>query len=112
MDTRRLDTQHIIALGILDIPPPKTDIPHDRTPFDLHDDWDRYAGKEAVVAALERGDLVSASNYYGLPYAWKAGEGVYRGVLLQYRQVSEDKTFATADEAAEWSEQTYYATDG
>lgn len=108
----RLDTGQLLALGILEKPVPQTDVPEDRESVDALDDttWG-YIGHERVTEALEDGKVVSASNYYGLPYLWKEGD-VYRGTLLQYRAVTENPTFATIDEALEWFESRYHETDG
>lgn len=111
MDPRRMDTLAAMTGGIFGKPIPTTSIPNDREDVrGAGDDWS-YIGNEAVIAALEAGKLVSASNYYGIPHVWKATDGVYRGTLLQYRSVTDDPTFATAREAAEWFEATYHATD-
>jgi hypothetical protein len=112
MDTRRLSTADILVGGILNVRPPKTAIPDDRERVEGQgDDW-AYIGNEAVVAALDAGKVVSAPNYYGIPHVWKASEGVYRGTLLQYRAITEDETFTSAESAAEWFEEMYYRTDG
>ena len=112
MDPRRLDTMGVIAAGILNRGVPDTDVPDDREEFDGSGDSWEYVGDDAVVEALDRGDLVRASNYYGIPYVWKAADGVYRGQLLQYRALTEDHTWDNAQDAAEWFGETYYATDG
>jgi len=113
MDPRRLDTAGVIASGILGIPAPTTGIPEDRETVSASgENYEGFIGVEAVVAAVEAGNVVSASNYYGIPSAWRASEGVYRGTLLQYRAITEDPTFATVDELAEWFEEKYHETYG
>lgn len=108
----RLDTADMLYSGILDLPVPKTDIPEDRDRFEGAGDDCCFVGVAAVVAALEDDKVVTAPNYYGIPYAWKQADGVYRGTLLQYRRVTEAHTFATVTEVAEWFESRYHATDG
>lgn len=106
MDNRRLSTGDLLASGLINQPAPKTEIPTDREEVE-------HGGDEAsVIAAIEAGKVVSASNYYGIPNVWKAAEGVYRGTLLQYRSVTEDPTFATAEAAAEWFIDRRESTDG
>ena len=113
MDHSRLSTGDVLAAGILYRRPPATDIPQDRDTFDPEDDDTyRFVGTDAVVDALERGELVQSLNYYGIPASWKAADGVYRCVLLQYRNVTEDVTFGSAAEAAEWMREMYHSTDG
>lgn len=107
---RRLDTRQVLDSGILYSPAPETDLPVDRERFDAS--GDSYAGTEAVIAALETGKLVEAPNYYGVLYAWKGDDGMYHGTLLQYRSVTEDPTFATAEDAEVWFHDTYHSTDG
>lgn len=110
MDERRLSTGDILNAGMLGVPAPTTEIPKDRETF--HAGGDEYVGRDAVLAALEEGKVVESPNYYGIPHIWKAGDGVYRGTLLQYRAVSEDPTFATAEEAEAWFSATNSATIG
>jgi hypothetical protein len=112
MDNRRLSTSDILAMGIINQPTPVTDIPDDRDRVDGQgEDW-AYIGNEAVIAALDAGKLVSASNYYGIPNVWKVAEGEYRGALLQYRNVTESPSFTTAADAEEWFADRYASTDG
>lgn len=111
MDDRRLSTADVLAGGILSRPAPQTDAPTDREEFDPAPGWE-FAGVDAVASALEAGKLVSASNYYGIPMAWKREDGAYRCILLQYRSVTEDETFQSAAEAARWFEGRFHATDG
>jgi hypothetical protein len=68
--------------------------------------------REEIVAAIEAGKIVDASNYYGIPHVWRASPGVYRGTLLQYCRVTENPTFATVDEAVDWFEDAARNTDG
>lgn len=112
MDSRRLDSMGVLASGILGMPAPKTDVPEGRDRVDAMD-WDTYEfiGEERAREAVDSGAVLRASNYYGIPYLWRDG-GVYRGLLLQYRAVTEDHTFGSLDEAVGWFERTYYATDG
>lgn len=113
MDERRLSTGDILVSGLLNKPTPITDIPTDRETINgKGEDWGGYIGNDAVAAAIEAGKLVEASNYYGIPCAWKAESGVYRGCLLQYRSVTESPVFATAAQAAEWFGTTCEATEG
>jgi hypothetical protein len=101
-----------MAGGFLGVTPPKTEIPEDRERWDNKErDWACPAHDE-IVAALEAGKVVEASNYYGIPFVWKEAAGVYRGTMLQYRAISEAPTFASADEAAAWFVDRYHATDG
>jgi hypothetical protein len=112
MDNRRLDTAAVMALGITALPKPDTDIPTDREVFsNSARDWNSPS-TEQVVEALEAGKLVEASNYHGIPHAWKVADGEYRGILLQYRSITENERFATAEEAAEWFCDMHGRTDG
>jgi hypothetical protein len=113
MDNRRLSTADILASGIYLRTPPETEIPEDRETVSGAD-RDSYSciPEEQVIAALEAGKIVESPNYYGIPHVWKQAEGVYRGALLQYCNVTEDPTFTTAQEAAEWFRDRYFATDG
>ena len=112
MDEGRLNTGDVLAMGILNVSPPKTEIPEDREEIGSEDEEWNFIGVAAVAEAVDAGKIVSALNYYGIPHVWKASEGVYRGTLLQYRAITEDKTFATASEVAEWFEECYYSTNG
>lgn len=112
VDDRRLSAADLIGMGILNVPAPTTDVPEDRESFDPSGESWSYVGDEAVAAALEAGKLAQALNYHGIPSAWKADDGSYRLILLQYRAVTEDATFATASEAAERFGELYHQTDG
>lgn len=112
MDDRRLSTADVLAMGIIDKPIPVTDIPKDRERVSGSSDMGAYVGDEAVAAAIEAGSLVTSPNYYGIPYAWKAGSGKYCGRLLQYRAVTASETFATIDDVVGWFGDTYHRTDG
>lgn len=114
MDYRRLDTAGVIASGIIGMPAPKTEIPRDRDEFDPSTGayGESLVELDQIVAAIERGEVITCSNYYGIPYAWKQADGVYRGTLLQYRAISEDPTFATANECAEWYRDRHWQTYG
>jgi hypothetical protein len=98
MDTRRLSTGDILSMGIINKDAPKTDVPEDRERigFDIYD-----GAENDVREALERGDVVDCSEYYGIPIVWKDGE-IYRGTLLQYRAVIEAPEFSDLDSAVEW----------
>jgi len=111
MNNLRLDTAGVLASGILNREAPKTGIPEDREHCEATDDNWSFVGAEKIAENIDKGLVVGASNYYGIPYAWRDGDK-YKGILLQYRQVTEDETFDTAAEAAEWFEEKYYATDG
>lgn len=110
MDTRRLSTGDVLAQGIINRPAPKTSIPDDREECD-YQCWDDKPGRDELLAAIERGEVLVCSEYYGIPHAWKDGES-YRGTLLQYRAVTEDPTLATADEAVDWFLETARACEG
>jgi hypothetical protein len=100
-----------MRLGVFDKPKPATDIPHERDEVEAGMDGD-YIGDEEVGAALQVGALVMALNYYGVPYAWKVADGNYRGVLLQYRSVTENATFDSAADCVEWFRETFRSTCG
>jgi hypothetical protein len=112
MDHTRLNTAQLFVAGILNREAQQTAIPRDRETFDGHDAGYHYAGAEVVIAALEAGKLVEASNYYGIPSLWKVADGQYRGILMQYRSVTEDERFNSAESAEAWFRDMYYATDG
>lgn len=110
MDSRRLDTGQVLAAGILNRPIPKAPWPEGREDVSVHldypggEEWIGNGQLDAAVVreAVERLAVVGCPEYYGFPKVWKADDGAYRGVLLQYRSISEDHTFATVDEAVEW----------
>ncbi len=99
MDNRRFDTVQLLRGGILDSPLPKTSIPHGEREEYSVDVGD--IEESALQAKLEGGVILTCSEYYGIPYLWKE-DAVYHGTLLQDRAVTEDHTFATADEALAW----------
>ena len=112
MDHRRLDSFSVMAAGIPFLPAPETEVPRDRPRFDASDSaTGSYLGPEAVGEALLRGEVVEASNYYGVVLAWRADDGRFRGTLLQYRAITDDPVFATAAECADWFSGTYRATE-
>ena len=86
------------------------DIPYDRERCNAKNVECKFIGAAAIATALDANKLVESSNYYGIPNAWKTNNG-YRCMLLQYCNVTEDKTFATAAEAAEWFEEMFRATE-
>lgn len=100
-----------MASGILDLPPPETDIPGDREELQYCLCCPSELDAEALQK-LEEGAVLSCSEYYGIPHLWKQTEGVYRGVLLQYREVTENETFATAGEALAWYHRMNEAVEG
>lgn len=112
MDERRLNTMDILAMGITSLPAPETDIPENREELSVwayesswQDEDDLHTRSPELKGKLEQGVVLSCSEYYGIPYIWKE-RGKYRGVLLQYRAVTEDCTFDTAEEAIEWFKDT------
>jgi len=107
-----MDTMGAMMSGILSIPCPVTEIPEGRETVDGSGDDSQCLGTEAIVAALEAGKLVSASNYYGIPKVWKESDGVYRGTLLARDRPAVAPTFSSAEEAAKWFNDRYYSTDG
>lgn len=110
-DENRVDTAGFMAMGGLSRPIPQTGEPEGREQFDP--EWGyQYVGAEAVAKALDEGKTVSAYNYYGIPKVWRADAGAYRGVLLQYRNITENVTLATVDEAVAWFEEMAAHTDG
>lgn len=114
MDYRRLSTLDLLNTGILNKPMPETDIPEDRERFEDCEDPDTwgYIGNDAVLAAVEDGKVVSAPNYYGIPYLWKDDDGRYQCRLLQYRNVTEAYEFKFAENAVHWFKEVYHRTDG
>ena len=109
MDYARWDTGQVLANGVLDRAIPKTGIPEDRDFLEL--DVCEMPTAQAIAEALDAGLVASCSEYYGIPYAWKEGDR-YRGVLLQYRNVTEDETFPTALAAAGWIRSTSLSVAG
>ena len=99
MDERRLDTGQVLAAGILEARSPVTDIPSDREALTV-DAWERL-DLQSLIDAVEAGQLLTCCEYYGVAYAWKDGKR-YCGTLLQYRAVSENPTFETANELISW----------
>ncbi len=96
MNTARLNTAQVLAAGVTLRPNPNPNIPHDRFHFDCSP-----CQESEMVAAMERGDLLKCAEYYGIAYAWKDGD-VYRGTLLQYREITEAPAFESASLCAKW----------
>lgn len=89
----------VLAAGIHQRPVPKTDIPDDGTHKEFNsDEFDPAIARESI----EKGEVVSVPEYYGLAYGWKTAEGKYRATLLQYREVTEDHTFTSVEELTSW----------
>jgi hypothetical protein len=99
MDHLRLSTGDALYMGITDLPVPVIDVPKDTPRFAV--DPDEPLPTSAMEHAIESGRVLRCRAWYGVAYAWKDG-GSYRGLLLQYREVTEDRTFATATEAIVW----------
>jgi hypothetical protein len=99
MDHRRLSTADVLYMGITDLPVPVIDVPKDTPRFDV--DPDEPLPTSAMAHALESGMVLQCRAPYGVAYAWRAGV-CCRGLLLQYRDVTEDHTFTTATEAVVW----------
>jgi hypothetical protein len=112
MDSRRLDTAGVLASGIINMPAPKTDIPHDREEIAGSSDYDNPLSEAELIAALDADKLIVSANYYGIPYVWREAEGRYHGRLLQYRNVTESPFFITAVEASEWFRDKFWSTYG
>lgn len=110
MDSRRLDTGQVLAMGVLNTPVPQTDIPLKREHYDY--DVESPHSTSKLTTALDADKLLDCPEYYGCVYAWREAENKYRGVLLQYRRVTEDHHFATATDCAEWFESTVRAVAG
>lgn len=109
MDPTRWDTGQVLAAGVLNRPAPTFGEPQDRERqrWNVYDDT-----RESFIALVEdEANVVDCSEYYGIPVAWKDGEG-YRGILFQYRSVTEDKTFDSVDELADWFVDTAHAVAG
>jgi hypothetical protein len=104
MDEKKLSSLELLAQGIVAKPAPETDIPEDRPSYSYDAqpyDKEKRTTNEELKALLLQNRVIRCSEYYGIPYIWQNGN-IFRGVLLQYRSVTEDKTFDTADEAIEW----------
>jgi hypothetical protein len=101
MDERKLNTEEILASGIMNLPTPKTEIPENRVAESVHTYEESEFNKKNIIAHLLNNKLVHCSEYYGVVYLWQEGN-LYRGNLLQYRQLTEDETFENAEEAVNW----------
>lgn len=97
MDERKLTTEDVLTMGIVNMPAPVTDIPEDRENFRYENYGTKTTTDDEFRAALLRGAVVACPEYYGIPVVWKTNTGEFRCLLLQYRNVTEDKTFG-ADE--------------
>jgi hypothetical protein len=106
MDYRRLDTLGAINDGVLRRGPVDTGEPEGRAEFRGQEHTD-----EECAQALERGDILNAYNYYGIPRVWKECER-YKGVLLQYCNITERLDTGDQAEAVEWFKEYARATDG
>lgn len=103
MDERRLSTMDILTSGIAFAPMPEAD----EKPPEHYEDRAIDAGMLPSVEELS--DLLrqdpplhlDASEYYGCVHAWRRPEGGFKVTLFQYRSITEDETFETAEEAAE-----------
>jgi len=62
------------------------------------DDFDA----DEVLRQITSGALIEGPEYYGTINAWKADDGKFYGILLQYRNVTEDHTFDSATELVNW----------
>jgi hypothetical protein len=107
MDSRRLSSAGVLASGILGLPPVKLDRP-DREVFH----GDEYIEREQFVALLEQNKRLELSNHYGCISAWREDDGRFRGVLMQYRAITEDETFDNLEDAVEWLVSTNSAMVG
>ncbi len=103
MDPSRLNTSEVLEAGILGKPAPETGEPEGRERASLYIE---EVEEDKVAELLDAGKIVDCSEYYGIPIAWRVKEGRYRGILLQYRSVTEERDFVSAAEAAEWFRQT------
>jgi hypothetical protein len=101
MDRRRLSTADVLAMGIIEQPPPKTDIPQGRNRIQ-YDIYEPMSAAQLIKLLEDEANCIDCSEYYGIPHIWKEGEGSYRGVLLQYRNVTEAPTFTDAHDAVAW----------
>lgn len=84
---------------------PETDIPEDRPQeqYRVYDyDTEKPTPRSKVERWLKGGRVIHCSEYYGIPYIWRISEKKYRGILLQYRDVTEDHTFSSAKECIDW----------
>lgn len=106
MDYRRLSTADVLTSGILKVPEPKTDIPKDREEVSYSE-----VEPERWADVIESGKLLQCCEYYGIAYAWKESV-TYRGILLQYRTVTEDKEFDSAESLARWFSSTVPLIEG
>jgi hypothetical protein len=97
MDSRRLSTGDVLIQGIVGMPNPKTDVPTDRENICVDYDDSEKTARDHLLADK----VVKCPEYYGIPIAWKDGDH-FRAILLQYKAVTEDHTFQTAEEAAAW----------
>lgn len=99
-DPRRLSTGDVLSMGILNKEAPTFGEPEGRQ----RARWDVEGGtrEEFIKKVEDIGNVVDCSEYYGIPLAWKKDEGGYRGILLQYRSVTEERDFDTVEEAADW----------
>lgn len=73
MDTRRLSTMDVISAGIMNLPPPDTDIPEGREEVEVGTWRDIPLKKKPMLKALE--DYIEAGAPYGL-----SGEGLLRWI--------------------------------
>jgi hypothetical protein len=99
MDHRRLSTADALCMGTTDLPSTVTDVPKDTPRFPV--DPDEPLNASAMEHAIESGRVLRCRATYGVLYAWRVGVS-YRGLLLQYREVTEYHTFTTATEAIAW----------
>jgi hypothetical protein len=105
---RRLDTAQALAAGVLDRPATTGPVPLNRPVEQV----DGTPSDEAwVVDQMAAGRVLSASNYFGIPYVWAEADH-WRGCLLQYREVVEDMTFDDAEKAAAWFVERCRETEG
>ena len=108
MDPRRLSTGDVLAAGILNKPRPEVGIPEGREEESVEYD----ESEERVAELLEAGKVVDCPEYYGIPVAWRGDGGLYRGILLQYRNVTEERDFDSAAGCAAWFRETAGAAMG
>lgn len=103
MDKRRLSTADVMADGILEMPMPRTDIPKHRKElaYDIYEPM----GSAEFISELDKGKVIDCSEYYGIPVVWREGER-YRAILLQYRSITENHTFESAEDAYVWLVET------
>ncbi len=111
-DPRRLSTEEIINSGILSRRVPDSALPAGRDWIEVHWDYE-YIGDDAALAALrDESKAISSSNEDGIPHLWKESDNLWHGVLLQYRLVSEDRTFDNEEEAFQWFREKCTETAG